>query len=216
MKINDDFYVVDLYAPDLIIPLYRLQTPGELYKVFLRYNIRGYNYAFYYNKDLLKIGFSYPLSQNRTHTNTFGERVVRQVAHAPGWTQPFISANGQVSGTHIQNYGYVADSENGEEFYHLLMDYRNKSNITLDQHNIYVHLWNLTNVKSKKFFFGNDDVGNKRKGRYFEAILVEQYKLSNNNMLPLGNIDHDPTMLNNEFTQAQISAEAAELFDWDS
>jgi len=217
MKTNEDFYSVDLLCPQYIIPLYKLQAPADLYHIFSKHGIKGYNYGIYYNQDLLKIGFSYPSAQNRIHQNTFGERVVRQISHAPGWTNPFVSANGNISGKYIPNYGYVAESENGEEFYSILLHYQTtKLLTTLDPNDIYIHVWNLTNKTSRKFFFGNDDADNKRKGRYFEAILVEQHKLSHNGKLPIGNKDHDPTMLNNEFTKAQISKEAGDLFDWGS
>lgn len=210
---NTDFNVVDIYSPDFIVPVRTLSQPSDMYTFCHNYQLETYVYGIYHKNSVIKIGCSHPSINDRKNTNTFGERIVRQLAKAPGWTDPFYNPqNKKYSGIHEIGYGWISESENGHDFKIIVEEYQNHHNIKLNKDEFYIHIWNLTYRDSTKFPFLNDDKGREKKALYFEALVIEQYKLDNMGNIPIGNQTYDPSLRNKAYTLPKITHEVADLF----
>lgn len=211
---NSDYRLVDINAPQYIIPLYQLSQPSDLYSLCNKLKLELYCYTIYWQQNLLKVGISHPAQKDRINLNTFGERLVRQISKAPGWTTQFINnANNKTSGSFIQNYGWISDSENGLDFKELIEDYEKLNNVKINKDQMYIHIWNITNKNSAIYHFDNSDKGRENKALYFEAVLIDQYKMFNLGKLPMGNAKHDPSIFNKVFHKPKITHSVAQMFE---
>jgi hypothetical protein len=211
---NSDYRLVNIHVPKFIIPVGQLSQPSDLYTICRNAKLETYCYAIYWKHNLLKVGISHPSKKDRKNTNTFGERLVRQISKSPGWTAAFINhANNTTSGTFIQNYGYISDSENGLDFKLLIEDYQRLNNVQIHKDDMYIQIWNLTNINSTIYHFDDSDKGRENKALYFEAVLIDQYKTNHLGKLPLGNTKHDPSIFNRIFHKPKITHSVAQMFD---
>jgi hypothetical protein len=206
--IDTDIVKCDIYKPDYIFSFRdsAIEFPG--YGWFHTENILGYTYAIYFKQTLIKIGCAYPSFNDRSSTNySYGERIIRQANNFP---------DGPVDLDHIyiKDYGYVPKSENGRDIVSIVQALEIELNCQIKRKDMYVHLWDMTNVHSTKYHFTDDDKQNKKRVEYFEGLLVDQYKFDNNNRLPIGNRKQDPSTRNHSYTKPQISKEASLLIDW--
>lgn len=210
---NPDFTVVDAYCPDYIIAVRTLSQPNDIYSFCYRHNLETYTYGIFHKNNILKYGCSHPAMEDRKNTDTFGERIVRQLAKAPGWTEQFYNPqNKTYSGVFEVDYGWVAESENGQDFKDIIEEYQSLYGLKVDKNDLYVHIWNLTYIDSLQFPFSDDDQGRKDKALYFEGLLVDQYKLDNMGNAPFGNQKKDPSLKNKIYTRPKITYSVAELF----
>jgi hypothetical protein len=209
---EQDFELVDLYAPTYILPVRALERPREIYSWFKKAKIYGCVYGIYYKDTPIKFGYSYP-KEERINNNVFGERLVRQLSHCPGWEHQFGVPN-RLTGFYKPNYGWLPDSTNGEDFFDNLQYFSQENRLQISKENLYVKIWNITNIHSNWCYFEDNDDGKKFKGEYFEAVLVQQYKNDNVNKLPIGNRSDDPTLRNHAFTKSKILKSAMECFEF--
>ena len=204
----EDIALCDLYGPHYIFTFRdpKIVFPG--YGWFNQENILGYTYAIYYKQHIVKIGCGYPAFHDRSATNnSYGERIIRQVNNFP-------DRSVDIDEIYIKDYGYVPKSKNGRDIVQIIQALEIELNQKIKREDLYVHLWDITNIHSTKYHFTNDDKQNKKRAEYFEGLLVDQYKRDNNNRLPIGNRKQDPSTKNNSYTKPQISQDAASLIDW--
>lgn len=214
MTISADYQNVCLYYPQHIIPISKLNQPSDLYSICNNLNLEVFAYGIYWKQILIKIGISHPAQSARIHTDTFGERLVRQVSKSPGWGKPFInSSNGKTSGIYVVNYGYISESPNSLEFKDLIEEYNKRHNVTIHKDEMYIHIWNLTTLDSENYHFDNTDRGREHKAMYFEGVLIDQFKTDNLGNVPLGNTKQDPSTHNRAFTKPKITHSVAQMFD---
>lgn len=204
----EDIKLCDIYAPDYIIPVGQYPDNFKWTPWFRKRNLQGFIYAFYYKNILFKIGCSYNSFNTKKNTN-WGCRFVRQVNNLPGRLKKPNSKDKLIKG-----YGYVPSSTNGRDIVKVVKTLEKTLDIKIDRNDVYVHIWNITKVQSKKYLFPNDDKNNKRKAEYFEGLVVQQYKDDNNGDLPIGNKKHDPSTKNHAFTKAKIAKEVGQLFSF--
>lgn len=209
---EDDIKFCDLYAPHFTLAIRDTDDVTQWTPWFKARNIQGFVYAFYYKKHIIKIGCSYCAFQTRKNTS-WGDRFVRQFHNLPGRLSPPPKNNDEPY-IFLTGYGYVPSSENGREIVEPIQDLEKQLNIKIDRNDIYVYIWNITNATSTKFNWFNDDKDNKRKAEYFEGLLVHQYKINNDGMVPIGNQKHDPSTKNHAFTKAKIAKEVGQLFSF--
>jgi len=130
--------------------------------------------------------------------------LIRQVNNLPG-------RFGNPGDIHINGYGFVPQSKNGRDISVNIQELEIKLGQKIDRDDIYLHIWDITNIHSTINFYCPTDEGNKQRAEYFEALMVAQYKEDNNGMLPIGNRKQDPSTHNSAFTKKQISAQAGKL-----
>lgn len=208
---EQDINLCDIYAPDYIISVKRYSDNFKWTPWFKARKLKGFIYAFYYKNVLFKIGCSYNNFQTKKNTN-WGDRVVRQFTNLPGRLKLPPKNNKKAENKFIEGYGFVPASPNGENMILHIQDLEQELGVKIDRNDIFVHIWNITNVTSHKYGFPSDDKGNKRKAEYFEGLLIKQYKDDNNGKLPLANKKHDPSLKNRAFTKPKLAIEAKKLF----
>lgn len=169
---------MDIYIdnPDFIITCSKLKTSVEIYDVFHEnQNPKVYVYTIAYLNGFkfnhIKIGESAP-DPGKDTSEAIGERVKRQLEHVPGWEDPPYYSN------------------HGDDFWTNVSREINNGNLPIiTKDNLYVGVWNLDIQKHKIDFLYNK---NKNISLYAEGLLCEQYKVLNDNRLPILNIK-DPT-----------------------
>jgi hypothetical protein len=200
----EDVKNCDLYKPNFILAIRDIPDNFSWYAWFRERNLKGMVYAFYYKNDLLKIGCSFCNFQTRKNTN-YGDRLIRQINNLPGRFKL------NLDDYYKEGYGFLPASPNGKEIVDTIIEFENTKGIKIDQTEIYLHIWNITETEAQAYYFGDSDKNNKRKAEYFEGLLVEQYKRDNNQKLPPGN-KKDPSTQNHAYTKPKISKEAGNLF----
>lgn len=75
-------------TPNYIIDLQKHSRPIEIAHVMKSLDIKCYGYAFVTDECVLKYG------ESSDHSHTYGERIYRQAAHLPGWSQRHSSNSG--------------------------------------------------------------------------------------------------------------------------
>lgn len=171
---------LDLYSPDFVIDCKHLNLSGDIYSI-MRSNgiVRAYVYGMVFNPkplmfDFLKIGMSAPkLGEKREYQ--VGERIIRQVAWVPGWAEP---------------HPY---SGNGSEFWHNINDRLIRYNLLpgdFNKNNLRIAVWDISKRVSSNTIYSEDEEFTL--ATWAEGDLARQYKLHNNDKLPLLNIT-DPT-----------------------
>ena len=204
--IEADILLCDIYRPYSILALRDAPDNFQWYTWFREHKLEGITYCFCYKNIVLKYGCSYANFQTRNKQNTsYGERLIRQIKNLPGRAQV------TPTDTYLPGYGFVPASEHGADIRQVIIDFEEKIKKKISRDEIYLHIWNITNAQSTKYFFPADDNGNKRRAEYFEGLMVAQYKQDNNGVAPIGNIK-DPSVHNHAFVEAQIAREAAENF----
>lgn len=171
---------IDLYTPDFLIDCKKLNLSAEVYPIMRSKGIkRAYVYGMVFNPkplkfDFLKIGMSAPkLGEKREHQ--VGERIVRQVAWIPGWSEP---------------HPY---SGNGSEFWHNINDRLIANNILpsdFNKNNLKIAVWDMSARVNYNTILSDDE--EYTLSAWTEGELSQQYKNNNNGKLPLLNIT-DPT-----------------------
>ena len=203
---KQDVNLCNIYRPNVILRIKDIPDGFEWYSWFSTNRIEGITYAFYYRNQVIKYGCSYARFQTRKKSSSYGERLIRQVKNLPGR----LGSPGDI---HIDGYGFVPKSENGRDIVSNILELEIELGKKIDRDDIYLHIWNITNVHSTVNFYYPDDDGNKKRAEYFEGLMVAQYKEDNNGSLPIGNRKQDPSTHNNSFTKKQISVEAAKLLN---
>lgn len=199
-----DIKLCNIYRPSLVLAISDIPDNFKWYTWFKENKFEGITYAFYYKNHVIKYGCSYAKFQTRKKSSSYGERLIRQVNNLPG-------RFGNPGDIHIDGYGFVPKSENGRDISDNIRELETKLGKKIDRDDIYLHIWDITNVHSTTNFYYPTDEGNKQRAEYFEALMVAQYKEDNNNSLPIGNRKQDPSTHNSAFTKTQISAQAGKL-----
>ena len=199
-----DAQQVDIYNPKFVLAIRTIDDDFSWYSWFRANNLKGMTYAFYYKNKVLKFGCSFCKFKTRKNDN-FGDRLIRQVNNLPGRFKL------NPTDWYLEGYGFLPKSNNSREMVEIIRKFEKIHNIKVDRDDIYLHIWDITNVHSAKFFWDDTDEDNKKRAEYFEALLVEQYKKDNNGHLPLGNVT-DPSKRNRAYTKPKISKEAGDLF----
>jgi hypothetical protein len=206
--IDADIVKCDIYKPDYIFSFRDPNSKFPGYGWFHSENICGYTYAIYFKNTLVKIGCGYPAFDGRSKKSTsYGERIIRQVNNFPEGPE-------DIDKLYIKNYGYVPKSKNGRDIVDVIKSLEIELNQKIKREDIYVQIWDITNVHSTKYHFIGDDKQNKKRAEYFEALLVDQYKRDNNNRIPIGNRKEDPSTKNNSYTNPKMAKEAGLLINW--
>jgi len=201
---QDDAQKVDIYKPKFVIAIRTIDDDFSWYSWFRANNLKGMVYAFYYKNKVLKFGCSFCKFKTRKNDN-FGDRLIRQVNNLPGRFKL------NPTDWYEDGYGFLPKSPNGREMVKIIKDFEKNNNIKVDRDDIYLHIWDITNVESEKYFWADDDEGNKKRAEYFEALVVVQYKSDNDGQVPLGNVN-DPSTRNHAYTKPKISKEGGSLF----
>jgi hypothetical protein len=197
----------DLYIPNYIIPL-SLVDEMSWYSWASKRDLKGLTYAIYYKNTIIKIGCSFSKFNTRKNTN-FCDRLIRQLNNLPGRKKPVDDSN-----VYIDNYGYVPVSPNGEDIIDIIHDFQDMIGKTITREEMYLHIWDITSLKSDQYFWAEDDKGNKQRALYFEGLLIDQYKRDNSGELPIGNRKQDPSVTNSAYVKPQIAKEAGSLFSF--
>lgn len=206
---QQDIALCNIYTPRYVISIDRCGEKYPWYSWFKNNNIQGITYAFLYKNIPLKYGYSFSKYQSRSNKNTsYCERFTRQFNNLPGRSKV------NKSDVYIKNYGFVPISKNGNDIIKNIQNLEKELNVKINRQDLYAHIWDISNLQSTQYFWLNDDHGNTQRAKYFESLLVEQYKRDNNGKLPIGNRKQDPTLWNTAFTQPKISIEASKLFDF--
>jgi hypothetical protein len=180
----------------------------QWYGWFKSKGYHGMVYAFYFKNKLLKIGCSYAKFNTRSKQNkSFGERLIRQINNLPGQYRK------NPSDLYIDGYGFIPVSPNGRDIVDTIQEFERINNIKIKIEEIYLHIWDISDVESTKYRWFNDDLGNKEKARYFEGQMIAQYKMDNNDQLPIGNSKQDPSVWNKAYRSPKMAKEAADLFN---
>lgn len=209
---KQDYSLLDIFLPNYILAVKQLEKPSEIYGAFKSLKIHGAIYGIFYCDKPIKFGYTFPKDE-RKNPNVFGERIVRQLSFCPGWKHQFGHEN-KPSGILKPNYGWIPESPNGEDFFYDLENFAIENNITIDSKKIYVKIWNITSLKSTWAYFDYEsDEGKMIRGKYFEGLIVQQYK-DEFNHLPVGNRASDPSKVNNAFTKPKLLASAMECFEF--
>lgn len=204
---TNDIRLCDLYNPDYIIPIRDKDDSYPWYSWFKDNDLQGIAYAFYFKNKLIKIGCSYASFKTRSKDNqSYGERLIRQIHNLPGRFKK------NPSDYYVDGYGFVPKSENGKDIIENIKDFEKVNKVKIDRDQIYLHIWNITNTFSTVYHWFDDDVSNKERAKYFEGLLIYQYKIDNQNYLPVGNQKQDPSIWNRAFSGSKISKEASKLF----
>lgn len=198
----------DLYNPDYIVPLRDVDVI-EWYSWARSRNLKGIIYAFFYKNVLIKVGCSYANFNTRQNTN-FCDRLIRQLNNLPGRVEATKDSQ-----NYKIDYGFIPASNNGQDIIEIILEFQEQTGIKVDRNQMYLHVWDITNLDSDAYFWRSNDSGNKQKALYFEALIVDQYKKDNNGLLPVGNKKCDPSTTNNAYTKPQIAIEAGKLFVFD-
>jgi len=150
---------IDMLKPDFVIECSKLKSSTEVYDLMHYYNIKNYVYAICYRDGLhikvLKFGESAPCPGPNTSKAT-GERVKRQVEHAPGWEDP----------------DYY--SSHGDDFWSNVEREIKKGNIpNLTKDNLIIGIWDIDRRKPYITHLYDSD---KELTTWAEGELTRQYK----------------------------------------
>lgn len=165
-----------LDEPDFYVNLDKLNNPSQIYGILRSKKVRKkYCYALMYRKnfmllDILKIGESCPEPSPNTN-KAVGERLGRQIAWLDGWDTFPKSSHG-----HDLRLNIINEINNK-----LIPDY------VLDRNNISVGIWDLDNRVPLNLYSYDRELTT-----WAEGELVNQYKRTHNNFLPVLNYK-DPT-----------------------
>lgn len=202
-----DIKLCDLYSPDYIIPIRDKEDSFPWYAWFKENDLQGIAYAFYFKNKLIKIGCSYANFHTRAKDNqSYGERLIRQIHNLPGRFKK------NTTDYYLDGYGFIPKSDNGKDIVYTIKELENLYQTKIDKDQIYLHIWNITNKSSTIYHWFDDDFGNKERAKYFEGLLISQYKEDNNDSLPIGNQKQDPSTWNRSYSRPKISKEASVLF----
>lgn len=204
---NPDVNLCDIHTPNYIIHMGDIKIDFEWYKYFSERDLKGMIYAFCYRGQIIKIGYSFNNFNTRQNTN-YGDRLIRQINNLPGREMKHDSDKW------IVQYGFVPASQNGKNIIEEIKEFEVENNVVVNREDIYLRIWDISYTKSSLYYFPNNDRGNKEKGRYFEGLMVDQYKNNNQGNLPVGNRKQDPSTWNLAYTLPKIDANAAKLFDF--
>lgn len=155
---------IDLLDPDFIINLQGVKNPKRTYTIMRNQHItRGYVYAMItmtkkLQPTFIKVGRSCPnLTEAREHQ--VGERIVRQIAHVPGWDEePVKSSHGLDFMYNINNYA-IKEGKLPHDFC---------------KNQLHIGIWNM-NLRMKSSDFISDDE-ELTASRWAEASLAHQHK----------------------------------------
>lgn len=171
------FINIDLYSPDKIIKCSELSNSSDIYSNMKKMNAESYAYCIAYvprgklKFEVLKFGKSSP-DPDRT-SSVQGERIARQVANLPGWSDLPTSDHG---------YDFARGVEQ-LKLLELLPKYMNKNDIIIGVWNT---SYNFRGQCKSKFATDGD------KASWLEGELCSQYKINNSGKLPPLN-KRDPT-----------------------
>lgn len=163
---------IDLNTPDFVIELNDLTCASEICNIMKSKGVQDYAYTIKYINFILKIGMSAKMS--RVH----GERVYRQAANIPGWSQVMLGSS-------------------GKDIIPVLQIFEQQNQTRISRIDCSIEIWDMT--KEPKLALGKPQYN----AKLAEDTLLDQFE-EIYNRLPVGNFKDTRTVTTRNYVSSYL------------